>query len=147
MSNFASNFTQLNLRAIIERANELLHFLKEASIDLDNQYKIADLIREDINVDEWERSAWNLVLMEVNERIIRRDDSSVGSSPKGWCGGLHQPATEDQPFVHHFVLTSAKDCAADPLIVLQLLTKAIKDKDVLALSNLSAIITGVQFRT
>jgi hypothetical protein len=87
----ASNFTCVNLRAVIERANEILEGLKLIGSH-DAQRLVASqlsnwLSRE--NLDEWESAAWMLVKLELFERQVRIEDRSMPRPNPGYNGGMN----------------------------------------------------------
>lgn len=90
-----SQFKQTNLRAVLERANELLYALGAMTHSHELQENIVtELMNKCETGDTWERAALSLVAVELFERIVREDDSSVEKFPEGWAGGIYVGAKE-----------------------------------------------------
>lgn len=92
-----NNFTQLNLVAVLERANQIL----EAAAILDSNPKVQREIIAHTSAnygemepgDMWEAASLRLAALEITERCIRAEDPSVESAPAGYAGGFGSVTT------------------------------------------------------
>jgi hypothetical protein len=82
-------FTQTNVRGVLERANEFLTGLRLFNISLDQQEDFVERCLQHCEPgDTWERASLALVAVEIFERNIRDQDPNVEKFPKGWNGGV-----------------------------------------------------------
>jgi uncharacterized protein (DUF1778 family) len=84
-----THFTQTNVVAVLERANEILHSLRALSDDVYQQQMFVDLLISKAEAgDEWERASLMLAKVELFEVAVRMEDISVEKFPADWNGGL-----------------------------------------------------------
>jgi len=91
----ATNFKTLDLKKVIERANEILCCLPLLDPHVAYGLEIAegrltgqDIVSRHEPLDLWEKLAWQMVYAELREQCIRDGDPSVEKRPVNWNGGL-----------------------------------------------------------
>lgn len=87
-----AEFKQLNLKSVIDRANDILVALRELNFvngpDIIRMIAIMTEVAEGED-DEWEVAALKLVRLEILERNVRIQDKTTESAPPGWNGGIN----------------------------------------------------------
>lgn len=83
------NFQQLNLVAVIERANEILGLLSQLEGNMSVQRTMITMLINNVEAgNEWEHAALILASLEIMERCMRLEDENLEKAPEGWAGGF-----------------------------------------------------------
>lgn len=81
----ADNFKALNVRGLVERANEILNALKVLASSPSHAWCIAQttLLNRDLEFDRWEMEAWRLASLELQDFVALQDDKALGEVTNG----------------------------------------------------------------
>lgn len=93
----SSHFKQLNLVAVIERADEILAAMEVLNKNPQCQRDILRGMAEEYYRtepgDDWEHTALRMCELEILERCMRLEDKDLESAPAGWAGGFSTVTT------------------------------------------------------
>lgn len=90
LSTLASQFKSLNLRAVIDRANDILIAIKELRVSTECEFVLIKAHLQGINDlenDDLERLSWQMVHTELLIRDMNKDLSEHGDSPCVFTNG------------------------------------------------------------
>lgn len=83
-------FKTFNLKACIDRADDLLTAIAEMHLSNEDAKALCDaqMLTSREGGDVWESLAWQMAYVEIFERQIRVEDEQCEKPPMNWNGGF-----------------------------------------------------------
>lgn len=80
----AYSLAELNMVAVIERANEMMYHLEKLAISNDDMlaFAKAQMLTKNEENEMWESLSWHIVQVELLERQLRIEDPQCESNSK-----------------------------------------------------------------